>query len=530
MKKRLSMLICSILLFAVILSMFTGCSKKNEPKVTDTNAPVELTFFNWELGKFGTDANVKPLPVYDEICKKLNIKIIPINAPYNNWENSLSIKIAANEVPDLFIHWGFDRREQFNKWIQDGMLYPMDENSTKYPNLAKQLTRFKDAKAAMQGKFYALPISNMQDEDVASFNDHALYIRQDWLDSLNLKMPTTIDEFKQVAIAFATKDPDKNGKADTSGYGLTNLGGIWWWYPIFHAFGVDQGGWEKVDGKWQPDIISAKMKDSVKFMADLYSQKGLDTEFMTTSYDQMRDKFVGGKIGIMAYNAGPPFYAQIYDSFVQVYPDKDPKTVFSIMPVSKGIDGKQSVLGFPNFWSLTSINGLMGDAKITKAQELLDYLLSDEGLTLLRHGIKDVHYKMEGDKFIPTLPKYESGKMKKLDNVDPTTEVLKRLVTWDKGFFLEDTIPYLEDQLASREPFMKAAELNELFYVAIPPENINPIVSTELGDLVDKTFIKLAADSSDFEADWNAFVAEWKSKGGDKVIDEMNKAASAAGK
>ena len=32
-------------------------------------------------------------------------------------------------------------------------------------------------------------------------------VRQDWLDALNLEVPKTLEEFKQVAIAFATQDP-----------------------------------------------------------------------------------------------------------------------------------------------------------------------------------------------------------------------------------------------------------------------------------------------------------------------------------
>src|SRR5262249_10280317 len=45
-----------------------------------------------------------------------------------------------------------------------------------------------------------------------------LVVRQDWLDKLNLKAPTNLDEFMTVAKAFTFNDPDGHGKADT--YGL----------------------------------------------------------------------------------------------------------------------------------------------------------------------------------------------------------------------------------------------------------------------------------------------------------------------
>ena len=42
-----------------------------------------------------------------------------------------------------------------------------------------------------------------------------MIIRQDWLDKLGLKAPTTIDEFEEVIRAFTEDDPDGNGQKDT---------------------------------------------------------------------------------------------------------------------------------------------------------------------------------------------------------------------------------------------------------------------------------------------------------------------------
>lgn len=38
-----------------------------------------------------------------------------------------------------------------------------------------------------------------------------MFIRQDWLDNLNLEIPTTMEELKAVAKAFTEQDPDGNG-------------------------------------------------------------------------------------------------------------------------------------------------------------------------------------------------------------------------------------------------------------------------------------------------------------------------------
>ena len=53
-------------------------------------------------------------------------------------------------------------------------------------------------------------------------------IRQDWLDKLNLKAPTTVDELHDVLYAFRNEDPNGNGLKDE--------------IPLF-----DRAGWKQPD-------------------------------------------------------------------------------------------------------------------------------------------------------------------------------------------------------------------------------------------------------------------------------------------
>ena len=60
----------------------------------------------------------------------------------------------------------------------------------------------------VDGKIYAIP-----QYFPAKYGKKPV-ICQDWLDNLNLKMPTTYDELKEVAIASTKNHSDKNGKND----------------------------------------------------------------------------------------------------------------------------------------------------------------------------------------------------------------------------------------------------------------------------------------------------------------------------
>jgi putative aldouronate transport system substrate-binding protein len=64
---------------------------------------------------------------------------------------------------------------------------------------------------APDGKIYALPSLNVCKwcETVAR-----LWVRTDWMDTLGLEMPDTVDDFKDVLRAMKTGDPNGNGKAD----------------------------------------------------------------------------------------------------------------------------------------------------------------------------------------------------------------------------------------------------------------------------------------------------------------------------
>ena len=60
-------------------------------------------------------------------------------------------------------------------------------------------------------------------------NWYDVSIRRDWLDKLNLAMPTTTEEFKEALIAFQTNDINDNGAADERaflGFGLNEGNGI----------------------------------------------------------------------------------------------------------------------------------------------------------------------------------------------------------------------------------------------------------------------------------------------------------------
>src|SRR5690606_33664828 len=118
----------------------------------------------------------------------------------------------------------------------------------------------------VDGKIYGIP-------SWAPTEGSSFIIRKDWLDNLGLKVPTSYEELKKVAIAFTKDDPDKNGKQDT--YGLATGTGI---NPDF-AMGPywQYGTWyhKDKDGNFIPGIMSEGRKQMIQFYADLNKEKAI---------------------------------------------------------------------------------------------------------------------------------------------------------------------------------------------------------------------------------------------------------------
>jgi putative aldouronate transport system substrate-binding protein len=126
--------------------------------------------------------------------------------------------------------------------------------------------------------------------------------RQDWLDSVGLAVPQTIDEYGEVLRAFTHNDPDGNGAADTYGRVLYNT--IRFDDDIFHAFGVAvghhmNGFWRERDGALMLDWVHPQMKDALSWMRDVWADGGFHPDSISIPLGHGSDAFLGSFAGNM---------------------------------------------------------------------------------------------------------------------------------------------------------------------------------------------------------------------------------------
>ncbi len=151
-------------------------------------------------------------------------------------------------------------------------------------------------------------------------------IRKDWLDTLGMDMPETVEEFYEAIKAFTEEDPDGNGKDDT--IGMTSAG-IWNMGDLFMSFGVPvnhvvehlitpdpHDNFRFNDGMLKPQIV-----DLLEWLKRAYDNGYLDQEVFANGGTQMRDRMSSGKYGSAWYWAN---WVRSFETRIQnVVPDAD---------------------------------------------------------------------------------------------------------------------------------------------------------------------------------------------------------------
>lgn len=185
-------------------------------------------------------------------------------------------------------------------------------------------------------------------------------INTDWLEAVGMEMPTDLNEFKDVLIAFRDKDPNGNGQKDeiplswagalnnkhVSGWGF----GLNWLSDSFQCPDPDSH-LDVVDGKVTFVPMREEYKEWVKWLSELYSEGLLDKNGFTQGTDQY-----AALLNSTPYQVGVASVWDIGDTFT----DPDAYDHYDYLPPMKGLDGQDPTpyygwyTGSSGNWAITS--------------------------------------------------------------------------------------------------------------------------------------------------------------------------------
>ena len=266
MKKTLALLLAAL----AILLCFAACGKKN-----DTPSVYYLNF------KPEQDTQWKALAkTYTE---KTGVPVTVVTAASGTYEQTLTSEMDKTEAPTLFQVNG---PVGLANWID----YCYDFTGSK---VLGELTS-NDFALTKDGKVYGIPAVLDPAEGVAG-----LYYRSDWLEALNMAVPTNMDEVNDMLVAFAKYGPTVNGNRSTAGIGTTSgvlnlnfaLGGY------FQCYGSYPNRWVMRDGQLVNGLLLDETVDALNGLRYLYENGAIATDFATWNSDTFVERVTSDQVG-----------------------------------------------------------------------------------------------------------------------------------------------------------------------------------------------------------------------------------------
>lgn len=241
-----------------------------------------------------------------QIKEALNVDVDhQFAASGQNLRQRISLAIASNDLPDAMVVNAVELRQL----VEADQIADLTEVYEQYasPDIKTIIENTNGAAldaVTFDGKIMALPGVQANADGI-----HLLWIRQDWLDKLNLEPPTTMAELEEVARAFVENDPDGNGQRDTIGITGPESGGklyanflesknnLYGFDAIFSAHDSFPGYWlEGEDGSPVYGSILPETREALASLRDLYSKGLIDPEMGVRN--KADEPIIAGKSGM----------------------------------------------------------------------------------------------------------------------------------------------------------------------------------------------------------------------------------------
>lgn len=371
-------------------AVLSGCGGAESDKSSNAGAaggkPTDISIMVINYGTQFADENNF---MWKEIEKRTNTKLNVTWVSPNNIIEKSNVTLASGDIPDLMYMEDLNSA-QFRTAVAQGAFWDLTPFLKNYPNF-KNIPDYALENSKINGKNYVLP----RPYPIVGGGLFPL-IRKDWLDKLNLKMPETLDEFKNVLKAFVNNDPDGNGQKDTIGY-ASYMSSLSFFYNLYND---TNGAWKVKDGKLVPIITEDASRDALLYIKGLYDEGLISKDFSVLKLSNINEAMNSGKAGSAGYSMNNAW------KFTQELRKTNPNA--NVVPLSylKGPKGNKFTIATSGYYGAFAIPKKVPEEKVKKILAFMDYGFSTEGNNLANYGLKDVHYT-EVDGMKRTTPKYD---------------------------------------------------------------------------------------------------------------------------
>lgn len=356
--------------------------EKYEPAITVTTVHTSNDGAFWFPEGDSIDDNIYTRRFAEELGINYEFKW---TCPGSQASEKLNTMLVSGDLPDFM---SVDQ-QTFEKMYQAGLLadltVPLIEYASEYTRqyLTGDFKYLMDY-ATRDGRYYGI-VNGFGYQDGGDM----IWLRQDWLDKLNLELPTTMEELEAVMEAFKTQDPDGNGVDDT--YAMAAWGGAQnpWDYTLkaafFNMFGSYPVTWyENSKGEIEHGMFGeesrAGTRRALEKAAEYYEKGYITPDFATMDFDMATQDMYNGKCGV--------FFQDVWGAYwpLVLHKDIDPNADWVPIPIVDGENGESKVAR-----NVTSCQNILVATKDCKNPEAL------VKMTNLYHNLNNNPETMEFD-------------------------------------------------------------------------------------------------------------------------------------
>lgn len=351
-----------------------------------TEEPVTLTAWDYVvppvmavITDYGVDGQV-----YAELQKRTGVTLEFTTANLLTASDSMSLMVAANELPDIIFNFGMFYTGNMDDLIEGEIIVDFAEYEDLMPNYFDILNNNPSIARDVYTEAGAVPLAeNIQDTLIPSSGPA---IRQDWLDADGLDTPVTVDDLHEVLKTFQAEN-NCQYPLWIAANGANTLGS---------AFGVSVngdnnalGGWIYQDEKIQYCVPMDGFRDYVQLIADWYSEGLISPDFVSQTMNNTAtdDEIVGNASGFFTTSVNGLTNLSGYE------PDSN------VQPVRAMVLQEGDLNGFDDAGTSRVSKGGAAVAcscpEIDLAVQIIDYCYSDDGILLSNYGVEGVSFEYD---------------------------------------------------------------------------------------------------------------------------------------
>ena len=498
-------------------------------------APAEPAFADYSNG-FPSQVTIQ-IPVFDrafegwnvtdnyytdwvqkEFGDKYNVKVEYVAISRSSQVNDYMQLLASGKAPDIIFHYDMP---QMLAYYGEESMQPLNLDEIAYyaPTYWANMSETIKTYGAVEGQNYFVFAARPE-----QYNEVAL-IRQDWLDAVNMDMPTSLEELNAVLAAW---------KEAGLGHGGGRL--------IMNSYTFDypyrSTDMTKEENALYSDLAvaafpSQQVHDYLKNLNYQYNNGLIDTEFYLNTDDaSTQADFIAGNAGVMVN-----YYISSGTTIIDNLLVNNPDAKIAYLP-KEALTPEGNTPNSRAFWPFGMIMGINQDCTDEERAAVwmyLDWLSDADNLFYFQNGIEGQNYTLDADGLAVKIDGYEGeSKLSQNNNKDywclitesatyATEELTHKanLKNWAPAgyeYLIEDAYADFKATAEYRKP-------DALFTVVI---SSLAEYKAELGERWKELYVKCAmAPEAEFEAVYEECCQDFLDSGYQEILDEKQAAIDA---